>query len=87
MNTEWEYWDCEMRFSKAALSNLTRSLVLIGGHFTDSDVTQYHGSPEGYWPVLFRIKLPSGMKQEFESLSRLVCQEPPKIQIDCGFGE
>lgn len=72
-------WDVDLRFSDAGMAKVMRALVECGGHFTDSYLSTYEGSPRHTWPLQLRVFLPEGAEERFRELSGIKPEEIPVI--------
>jgi len=82
--SEKKPWDTDCQATKVALERFVRSLVMVGGHFTDSFFlpTGEVARPNRYTSVFFRVWIPVGQEERFKELSKMKLAPPPRLQVN-----
>lgn len=83
-NISEEYWDLECNMSKNALYSVLYAILMHRGRITGTltiGCEKYTPKQNSRNTAFFRIKLPKGKKDSFESMSGFKLNKPPTINI------
>jgi hypothetical protein len=79
LKREVEYWDVQTKFGDKVLATLMRGLVRFRGTLTSSFVFASGYRRLGDVEAHFRITLPKGLKDRFESETGIILIKPEEV--------